>query len=455
MEQAAGEPSRTSWSRRRGDLLAVLALIVASFVFTSEQVAEHEMMSPIDEYQYVGYYAKVADDGIVRRGEDMPLFARKYMVCNGVRLIPEMPPNPEGCRKPNSVGYPLAGGTTADLYTPLYFATTRALAQPLIWAGVDFVSAGRAVGGFWLSLGAVFLYLAMRRARVPVTVAVGLGLVLVGSLAAYWGTTYISTDATALAAGGLAAWLTMRALDGVRGSLLLLPAAAVVATLFKLQNLIGFGVAGLVLLLAAALGLNHGDVRRGDGAGGRLRSFATDRRTLCALAVVVLPVLAQAGWLAVRSALSVGEQPSFGFGAPLMWRNLVVEFGNFLPNLGGGATSPYATGPFSLPVHAIVTALAIGGATGLALSKGVAVQHRLVGLSTVLVAVLAAPALAVVVGIVENNYVPLPSRYASSLLPWALLSAGLLIDTRRAWMRYGVLALGVVSWSLALALGEV
>ena len=82
------------WWRRRGDLLAVLALIVASFVFTTEQVAEHDMMSPIDEYQYVGYYAKVADHGIVRRGEAMPFFARKYMVCNGVRNIPEMPPNP-------------------------------------------------------------------------------------------------------------------------------------------------------------------------------------------------------------------------------------------------------------------------------------------------------------------------------------------------------------------------
>ena len=26
----------------------------------------------------------------------------------------------------------------------------------------------------------------------------------------------------------------------------------------------------------------------------------------------------------------------------------------------------------------------------------------------------------IVVGFVENNYVPLPSRYAHSLLPWAL-----------------------------------
>jgi hypothetical protein len=451
-EAGAGPPSdqRTPWWRRRSDLLAVLALIVASFVFTTEQVTEHEMMSPIDEYQYVGYYANVADNGIVRRGEAMPLYARRYMVCNGVRNIPEMPPNPEACRKPDSVGYPIQGGTTADLYTPLYFGATRLLAQPFIWAGVDFVSAGRLVGGFWLSLGAVLLYLAMRRGKVPVPVAVGLNLVMVGSLAAYWGNTYISTDATALAAGGLAALLTMQALDGRRRSLVLLPLAGAVATLFKLQNLIGFVAAAMVLVLAAAYGASQ----QPGGALARVRAFVTDRRTLSAVATVVGSIVVQGGWIALRSALAVGEQPKFGFGAPLEGSNLVVELGNFLPTLGGGALAPYATGPATLPVYAVATALAIGGCVGLALSAGLPTLRRFVGLSTALTAVLAAPALAIVVGIVENNYVPLPSRYAHSLLPWALLSAGLLLGRPRPWLRCTVLALGGVTWGLALMMGE-
>ena len=313
MEEAAGVGTRTSWWRRRGDLLAVLALIVASFVFTSDQVAEHEMMSPIDEYQYVGYYAVVADRGVLRQGEDMPLYAKRYMVCHGVRAIPEMPVNPPACRAPNSIGYPIAGGTTADLYTPLYFLTTRVLAQPIIWAGVDFVNAGRAVGGFWLSLGAVFLYLAMRRARVPVPVALGLGLVLVGSLPAYWGTTYISTDAPALAAGAIAAWLTMGALDGRRGALVLLPVTAAVATLFKLQNLIGFVTAAAVLLLMAAVAAGRED----RGLGARASAFVRDRRTLSGVAVVLGSIAAQVTWLSVRSSLSVGPQPEMGAPVPL------------------------------------------------------------------------------------------------------------------------------------------
>lgn len=450
MAEAAGGGTRTSWVRQRGDLLAVLALIIASFVFTSDQVAEHEMMSPVDEYQYVGYYAVVADQGIVRQGEKMPFYARRYMVCHGVRAVPEMSVNPSACRDPNSIDYPSAGGTTADIYTPLYFLTTRVLAQPFIWAGVGFVDAGRAVGGFWLSLGAVFLYLAMRRERVPVPVALGIGLSLVGSAPAYWGATYISTDAPALASGAIAAWLALRALDGGRGALVLLPAAAAVATLFKLQNLIGFVAAAAVLLLAATLAAG----REYRGFVARASAFLRDGRTLSAAVIVIASVAAQGIWLAVRSSLAVGPSPQMGAPAPLEFKNLVIELGNFLPFIAQGALPPHATGAASLPVFTIGTVLAIGGAAGLAMSKGVAERHRIIGVSTVVVTIVAASALAVAISAVAGLYIPLPSRYGNSMFPWALLCAGLLVDTRRTWARYAVFALGVLTWGLALMMGE-
>ncbi len=450
MDQPASRTTRTSWVRQRSDLLAVLALIIASFVFVADQVAEHDMMSPIDEYQYVGYYSVVADKGVVRQGSKMPFYARKYMVCHGVRSVVGMEKNPAACKKPNSVDYVIAGGTTADLYAPFYFVTTRVMAQPFIWAGVDFVDAGRMAGGFWLSLGAVFLFLTLRRARVPVTVALGLGLVLVGSLPAYWGTTYISTDATALASGSVAAWLTLRALDGKRWTLLILPVVATFATLCKLQNLIAFGAAALVLLVAAAIGA--GKEHRGFGA--RAKAFLLDRRTLSAVAVVGASVLAQGAWLAIRSALAVGPSPTLGVPVPLVFENLVVETGNFFPAIAQGAMAPWSTGAESLPVYLVGTALAIGGAAGLAMSKGVIAQHRVIGFSTVLVTVLAAPALAIALGAVSGLYTPFPSRYGNSMFPWALICAGLLMDTERRWARYLVLALGAATWALSLMLGE-
>ena len=46
---------------------------MAASVFTSWRVAEDEMMSPIDEYRHMGHFAAVADEGILRRGVEMPL----------------------------------------------------------------------------------------------------------------------------------------------------------------------------------------------------------------------------------------------------------------------------------------------------------------------------------------------------------------------------------------------
>lgn len=448
--EATDEKPATASRRTRGDLWAMLLLVLASFVFTADQVGEHQMMSPIDEYQYVGYYASVADEGLVRQGTEMPLFARRYMVCHGVRAIPEMARNPAACRDPGSVNYPIAGGTTADLYTPLYFLSIRAVAQPLLWAGVGFVDAGRLAGGAWLGLGAVLLYLAMRRMRTPAPVALGLGLVLVGSLPAYWGNTYISTDATALAAGAAAAWLTVRALQAVRGSLVLLPVASAVFTLFKLQNLIGFVVAAVVLVLAALVDAS----RQQTGVAARFGAFLRDRRLLTAVAIGVAAIAAQGIWLWIRASLAVGPQPELGLVVPLEGRHLVLELGNFLPLMAQGAMAAYATGPASLPVYAVGTMLAVGGAAGLAMAAGVPARRRIIGLATVITTIIAAPALAVAIGVMEGVYIPIPNRYGASLLPWAILSAGILLDTRHRWARYAVLGLGAVTWGLALMMGE-
>ncbi|KRE94821.1 hypothetical protein ASG76_10565 [Nocardioides sp. Soil774] len=448
--KATEEKSTTTSRRARGDLWAMVLLVLASFIFTADQVGEHQMMSPIDEYQYVGYYASVADQGVVRQGTEMPLFAKRYMVCHGVRAIPEMGRNPAGCRAPESVNYPIAGGTTADLYTPLYFLSIRAIAQPLVWAKVGFVDAGRLAGGAWLAFGAVLLYLAMRRMRTPAPAALGLGLVLVGSLPAYWGNTYISTDATALAAGAAAAWLTVRALQGVRGSLVLLPVASAVFTLFKLQNLIGFVVSAVILVLAALVDAG----RQRDQGSGRVGIFLHDRRLVSAIAIGLAAIAAQGIWLWIRAALAVGPQPELGLVVPLEGKHLVLELGNFLPLMAQGAMAPYATGPASLPVYAIGTMLAVGGSVGLAMSTGVPARRRIVGLATVVTTIIAAPALAVAIGVMEGVYIPIPNRYGASLFPWAILSAAILLDTRHRWARYAVLALGAVTWSLALMMGE-
>ena len=136
------------------DVVACLLIVVASIAVVVVHVPKHDTVSPIDEYVYIDYYAKVLDQGIVHRGEETGEYAREYLACHGVRAIGDYPEAlcpTEG--KGRDAAYPNAGATSAGLYTPLYFAITRVLAQPLVWFGVELTDAGRAVGGLWLAAG--------------------------------------------------------------------------------------------------------------------------------------------------------------------------------------------------------------------------------------------------------------------------------------------------------------
>ncbi|WP_295658129.1 hypothetical protein [uncultured Nocardioides sp.] len=440
------------WSPRPGrlaDVLVCLGLLFASLTFTVEQVLEHEKLSPIDEYQYIDNYAKVLDQGIVRQGEETGLTARRMIVCNGLRLD-DAPLNAEACRADDAGGiFALGGGTTGDLYTPIYFFTTRVVAQPFEWAGADLVQGGRLAGGIWLAAGAIVLYLALRRAGTPPALAGAAGLLTIGSLPAYWANTYISTDAPAILAGSLALLLAVEGRSGRLRPLLLLAPVASVMTLVKVQNLVGFVAAGLYLVALAAY-----DARRSDPGGGRVRRWLLDRRSLAAVTAVVTAVGAQGAWLWVRSRLAVGPSPDDGVGGPFAWTALLAESSSFLQRTAMGALPPPVTGVYSEPLFVIGLAVTLGGVVGLALAQGVPVRDRLLALSAGAVAIVAAPALALSVVVSEGEHFTLPWRYGMSLLPWMIGCCALLADGSSRTVRRSAVVLGLVAFGLSLLLGE-
>ena len=442
---------RAPRSGRLVDVLVCLGLLLASLAFTTDQVLEHTDLSPIDEYQYVDSYAKAFDHPIVRQGEETGMVARRMAVCEGTRLN-DAPPNTEACAAPDAGGssiFALGGGTTGDLYTPIYFVVSRVLAQPFEWLGADLVQGGRLVGGLWLAAGAVLLYVALRRAGAHPALGAAAGLLTVGSLPAYWSNTYISTDAAAILSGSLALLLAVEGRSARSLALLLLPPLAALMTLVKVQNLVAFVAAALYLLLLAL----H-DARRSEAPGGWVRRWLLDRRSLAALAAGVTAVVAQGAWLWLRSRLAVGPPPDDGVGGPFEWSALVVEASSFLQRTAMGALPPSVTGTSSEPLFLIGLAVTLGGVVGLALARAVPARDRLLAISAAVVAVVAAPALALSIVVSEDQYFPLPARYGMSLLPWMIGCCALLVDGRSRGVRLGAVALSLVAYGLALLLGE-
>ncbi|MFP3394568.1 hypothetical protein SB782_37990, partial [Brevibacillus sp. SIMBA_076] len=68
MSSAPLAAPRRRVSRRA--LLAPVLLVIASLLVGIVHVPQHKTLSPIDEYQYIDYLAKVPTQGVVHRGEE-------------------------------------------------------------------------------------------------------------------------------------------------------------------------------------------------------------------------------------------------------------------------------------------------------------------------------------------------------------------------------------------------
>lgn len=403
---------------------AAILLIVASMGMVFVHVPKHIAVSPIDEYMYIDYVTKVSSQGVVRTGEGVGEFAREYLACHNVRNVGGWPTThctPKTIADPNS--FPNRGITSADIYTPAYFAVTRVLAEPFVLAGVDLVSAARLTGMVWLAIAAVALFFALRRLRVPIVFSASLSLLMVGSSAAFWSNTFISTDAPAMTAGAVALLLALRARDGV-GSIWWFAGATVVAALLKLQIILPFAALALFFMLER--------VRVVRGGPRPVASFLKDRLVLVSVGGLVAAVGAQAIWMVVRSRIAVGDAGALVASASFTPSALAQELFRFLPGMAEGALEPSSTGSAAIIPVGVLMLLVSGGVIGLwGASRGLSTGSNL-AVSTLAVAVVSAPVLAVVSAVLTGTYIALVPRYGLSLLPLALACAGLLFAPRRA-----------------------
>lgn len=434
-------------SERALDVIISILLVLASLVLVLVQVPQHTAVSPIDEYVYIDYLHKVPTQLVVHRGEETGQYARLYLSCHGVRTIGLYPE--EFCsnwQPADEKDMPNAGLTTADIYTPVYFGATWLLAQPLQWLGVeDLTEAGRYSGFVWLAAAGVLLYLTLRRWKVGHLAAGSVGLLLVGSLPAYWSNTYISTDATALLAGALMLFsLTLFSRPTRRGPWLFV-LFAVLVTLAKLQNLIAVAAAGIVLLILAL-----GDVLRSE-RGARLRTFVRDRRVIAAVSGVVAAVAFQAVWIVVRSAIAVGPSPDQGVAVPLGKKALVAEMFKFFPGVANGGIDPAKLG-FPAPIVATMLIwVVVAGVLGLLAVSRRGSAHEALSLATFLVAIVSGPLLAVATTAVTGYYFALPLRYGMPLLPFMLACGAILLE-RSVWTRTLLPLVAVGSYFAVLTL---
>lgn len=416
-----------------------IILVVISLGYSGAITLMHtKALSPLDEWVYSDYLDKVPTQLMVRQGEYIGHTALERIACNGIFPYGQMG-QPCGSSLNDPSKFPFGGKTTADAYTPFYFATTWATGEAIHTVlGVDELTGWRLVSTLWLAATMVLLFILFKRFRVPSLLTIALGLAFIASPYSWWTYTYVSTDTSTAFFGLLLLILTFRFLEG-KSSAWPLVIFSAVAVLFKITNVLGVCLAALIILLTWLWELRKTSWEHG------WRSLRPDgsRRSLSlplfGVISIAAAVLAELGWLKLRTALAVGPAPVIP-DSPLGIHGLLEQTMNFLPGtITSNVVVAGGNGNFALPLLSwMVQPLAwicIAGVAGAFMALRVRSTMAPLTISVFVSSVLFAPMLALFVKIFIGSYFVLPSRYGGVLLGAFLLMAALTMRNRyAAWL---------------------
>ncbi|WP_313541053.1 glycosyltransferase family 39 protein [Leifsonia aquatica] len=442
---------------RRFWVPVVLVLIALGYSGTTT-LLHTKALSPVDEWVYSDYLDKVPTELMVHQGEFIGPEALGRIACDGVYPYGPMG-QPCGSSYNNPAKFPFAGKTSADAYTPIYFASTWAIGKVFhLIPGVSELEGWRLTGALWLAATMVMLYLVFRRFAIHPVAIIGLGTAFIVSPFSWWTYTYVSTDAPSAFFGALLLLLTLRYLSG-KGSGWWIVGFSALAVLVKVTNILGVCLAALVLLLNWLW-----EVRRTRWTDGwRSLRPAVGRRSLglplFGVLAVAAAVIAQLGWLALHRALAVGPAAEQGISGPLGGKALLEQTVSFLPGtLTSNVIIAGSGGSSALPMYGWALAplswLCVVGVLGAFFALRMRTRLAPLVVSTAIASVLFAPMLAVVVKITTGSYFPLPARYGAVLLVAFLLMAAIQLKNRWAsWIVLGYsVALGVAMVALTYQL---
>lgn len=443
---AARRPRRTLVSTVAAPLLLLLSTLTVGLVTAWQHTP---LFSPVDELQYYDALYQFEDYGLVRQGAKLSDEAVHRVGCIGVftegTYGPGCPRSPQAKSGPT----PFRGISTADAYTPLYIATAYYGSKIFESMGVyDELVAGRLTSPLWLTLGMFVFYLLARSFGLRRWLCVALGLCFLGSPLAWWSGTFLTTDAPGLFLASLV-FLCARLLVLGKASGWWLVFAATLAVLFKVTHVMAIGAA--VIYVAATFYLRlTATQRRALRQPSQWRSLPRVRWLGYCVLAVLLPVLAQVGWLAIRAANAVGTSPpvhpaKFGLG------ELALQLMNFLTstfNWNGTMRAIYPMPPYVGQLLTAFVLLAVVGSVTY-LTPLVTTSMRALRISALWAAVLAAPMLAAALFFTQGYYFSIPGRYGLSVAPLLLVFAAKVMPKRYLTPILFAAGIASITWLLS------
>lgn len=425
-------------------LVAAIVLVLGSLLASTAHVRYYSQLSPVDELQHIDYLYKAPD--VVRNGETVDQEAMREEACRTLPNYPAPPCSETTTYEPDD--FQEFGINTAAIYTPLYYSVTKLVAAPLRWVtGMDsLVTAGRLVGGLWLAGGLVMTLLVARRFGAHPYPTAGLLLAAAVTPNVLLPSATITPDAAALLAGAALVWSVLWWEERPSRRLWLPVLLGLAAVLLKALNVIVVVLIALYVVLRLVQRAWWPADAPGEGRPRRLPGVPATGPTVgqTAVLVVVCSALALAGavgyvlFSAANAVPSDDQAMSELQASAFPLRPMVEHIGVFLQvfySPGWWVTVP-VLGPL---VQSVLGLVVFAGTFAAALlTDRVPRAARTMATSLLVVGLVGAPLIIAFSYISQGVYVPIPGRYALTLVP-----AGLAVTAAAATRRPAQVVLGL------------
>lgn len=418
--------------RDRPLLVSVIVLVLVAIGFSALHGQDHEELSPVDELQHIDYLYKAP--AVVHSGEKVGQDAMREQACRGLLTWAD----PVACTPLGTYrtqDFQESGSNTAAIYTPLYYTITKVVATPLqAVLGLDsLVTAARLVGGLWLAGGLVMTLLVARRLGAHPYVATALLMATASVPTVLYPAATVTPDAAALLGGAALVWSVLWWQDAPSRRWWLPALLGAVVVAFKALNIVVVVLVALYVLLHAVVGALR---RRRTGT----TVDTGPRPAQAALLITAVSALALAcavGYILYTGITAVASSD----GVAMTERTRVDSFplaptvehvGVFL-QVFYDAGSWNTLGSVGL-LNQRLLGLFVFGATfaAVVVARRIPQDLRLLAISLVVVGLVGAPLIIVFTYVAQGIVVPIPGRYALSLIPAGVAVAAATLRDRPA-----------------------
>jgi hypothetical protein len=427
-----------------------VVLTIIALVTMGTTIAGHsKAMSPIDEWVYLDYLQKVPTQGFVRLGEPLSQESLGYMACYG-QVFFGRDKGLECDGSYDRMQFPQLGTTSAQIYTPIFFAPTSYVGYAIHFiTGIDLIMSWRLASSLWLVAGLLAFLMVLRLFKVPNLVQFMSGILIMGAPLSYMMFSYVSTDAPALLCGSLLLYFGVRFLRGTSpGWPLLVVAATSAAT--KGTFILGVALVALIIIVEWIIRAVDATRDRQDNRSFVRHLLAPPQRRLPLWAIALLAAAAFVNvvWINLIKVLAYGPGVDQGVASDLTVVELLRQSTSFVFNVMStkfGVNGPMGLDAVPVPTFAaapyswILVAGLLGGFW--ALTKQNKFRSLIIG--TAIAVLTFGPLLALIIRYSTGFYFPFGPRYAAILIPVLMLIVA--IQIRNKWSTWILLSFGLVT----------